>query len=83
MCDVSLRSGVSQVLPRGASEPDDAEGHAADRPAPGLRPRLAGSQTIPADIKRATTKCSGAAVRFVNCTLRECYPENDSPGSLL
>lgn len=76
VCSVSLPSGVPQVLPRGTSEPDGAAGHTADHSGPGLRPRLAGSQTIPADIKRARTECSGAAVRFVNCAL--CYlPEHE------
>lgn len=66
---MSLLAGVSQVLPRGTSEPDGAAGHTSDHSGPGLRSRLAGSQTIPADIKRARTERSGAAVRFVNCAL--------------
>lgn len=78
---VSLPSGVPQVLPRGTSEPDSAAGHTADHSGPGLRPRLAGSQTIPADIKRARTECSGAAVRFVNCAL--CYLREHKQFSLM
>lgn len=78
---MSLPSGVPQVLPRGTSEPDSAAGHTADHSGPGLRPRLAGSQTIPVDIKRARTECSGAAVRFVNCAL--CYLREHKQFSLM
>lgn len=62
---VVLLSGVPQILPSRATQPDGAAGHTADHTASGVCPRVAGSQTVPADIKGARTKCSGAAVRSV------------------
>lgn len=61
-----LRSpGVPEVLPRRTPELDGAAGDAEDCAAPGLCPRLAGSQTVPEDAERARTKRSGSAVRSV------------------
>lgn len=62
---VALFSGLPQILPSGAAQPDGAAGHSAGGAAPGLCPRLAGGKTLPADTEGAGTQRYGAAVRSV------------------
>lgn len=62
---VALFSGLPQILPSGAAQPDGAAGHSAGGAAPGLCPRLAGGKTLPANTEGAGTQRYGAAVRSV------------------